>query len=299
MELSWINKVRIGAVAALGIVLIGVLAWPLAAPEDPLAPVRSMQFSGSGTLVLLALALATGFIGYFLAWPHGREIGILGVPFGLLVWILRSGSMQTLTQANTTAAGRQALMESLRFESVYWLLIVAAGFLGVLLAQRIRSGSGVPVTIDSIKSFLRPNIAIMAAASLVVTTVLTHFFLGVFAQDLAAASHKAATQPAIGQVFFGGIAAFAVAGFAIKRFLDLSYVWPTIATILVIPFSIATYGRADTIQKFAETKPATLFPHAVFAIVPLQLVALGTIGAVIGYWLAVRYDYWRKHETGS
>ena len=31
MELTWINKLRIAAVAALGIVVIGLLAWPLAA----------------------------------------------------------------------------------------------------------------------------------------------------------------------------------------------------------------------------------------------------------------------------
>jgi len=297
MELSWINKLRIGAVAALGMIVIGLLAWPLAAPEDPLAPVRSASISLSGTLVLLALALATGFIGHFIAWPHGREIGILGVPFGLLIWVARSGPMQTLTQANTTPAGREAILQSLRFESIYWLLIVAAGFLGVLLAQRLRPGSGTPITVDAMKRFLRPNIAILAIAALPITVVLAHFFLGVFAQDLSIS--KAATQPAIGQVFFGATAAFAVAGFVVKKFLDLSYVWPAIGTVLVIPFSIATYGRTDTIQKFAETEPATWFPHVAFAILPLQLVALGTIGAVTGYWLAVRYDYWRKHETGQ
>ena len=299
MELSWINKVRIGAVAALGIIVIGVLAWPLVAFEDPLAPVRAMQISRSGTLGLLALALATGFIGYFVAWPHGREIGILAVPFGLLTWVARSGPMQTLTQGNTTAVGRQAVLQSLRFEPIYWLLVVAAGFIGVLLAQRVRSGSDAPVTVNSMKSCLRPNIVFGAIASLLVTMVLAHFFLGVFAQDLAMSSSRAATQPAIGQVFFGTVAALAVAGFVVKKVLNLSYVWPTIGTFFVIPFSIATYGRADTIEKFAETQPATLFPHTVFAILPLQLVALGSIGAVLGYWLAVRYDYWRKHETGS
>ncbi len=298
MELSWVNKLRIGAVAALGIVVIGLLAWPMAGPEDPLAPVRSASISFSGTLVLLVLALGTGFIGYFVAWPHGREIGILGVPFGLLLWVVRSGPMQTLTQAHTSPAGREAILQSLRFESVYWLLIVAAGFVGVLIAQHIRSAADAPpLTLDSMRRFLRPNVAILALASLPVTTVLAHFFLGVFAQDLSLA--KAATQPAIGQVLFGGIAAFAVAGFVIKKFLNLSYVWPAIGTILVIPFSIATYGGSDTIQKFAETEPATQFPHVAFAILPLQLVALGTIGAVTGYWLAVRYDYWRKHESGG
>ena len=102
MELTWANKGRIAAVAALGVTVIGFLAWPLAAPEDPLAPVRSASLSFLGTLTLLTLAFAVGFAGYFASWPHGREIGILAVPFGLTAWLIRSGSMQTLRQAYTT-----------------------------------------------------------------------------------------------------------------------------------------------------------------------------------------------------
>ena len=73
MELSWVNKLRITAVAALGIVVIGILAWPLALPQDPLMPVRAPHLGFSETLVLLVLAFGIGFTGYFIAWPHGRE----------------------------------------------------------------------------------------------------------------------------------------------------------------------------------------------------------------------------------
>ncbi len=135
MELTWINKLRIVAVAALGIVVIGILAWPLAAPADPLLPVRAWNVSMAGTLLLLVLALAVGGAGYFIAWPHGREIGILGVPFGLVIWAGRSGPMRALTQAYEETAERAALVHSLRVEPAYWLLLVAAGFAGVLLAQ--------------------------------------------------------------------------------------------------------------------------------------------------------------------
>lgn len=100
MELTWINKLRIAAVAALGIVVIGLLAWPLAAPADPLSPVRAWSISPFGTMTLLILAFGLGFAGYFVAWPHGREIGILAVPFGLMVWAGRSGPMRVLTQAS-------------------------------------------------------------------------------------------------------------------------------------------------------------------------------------------------------
>ena len=138
MELTWINKLRITAVAALGIIVIGVLAWPLAAPIDPLLPVRAWSVGISGTVVLLLAAFATGFTAYFIAWPNGREIGILAVPFGLTIWAGRSGPMRALTQAYNEPMERDALMNSLRFEPACWLLIVAAGFAGVLLAQHLR-----------------------------------------------------------------------------------------------------------------------------------------------------------------
>ena len=37
MELTWINKLRIAAVTTVGVVVIGILAWPLAAVKKPLA----------------------------------------------------------------------------------------------------------------------------------------------------------------------------------------------------------------------------------------------------------------------
>jgi hypothetical protein len=305
MELTWINKLRIAAVAGLGIVVMGILAWPLAAPADPLMPVRASNVSASGTLLLIVLAFAIGLAGYFIAWPHGREIGILGVPFGLVIWAGRSGPMRALTQAYQETAERAALVHSLRLEPAYWLLLVAAGFAGVLLAQYLRrpgasetSHSG-PQSSPTAPAKTRPNTALYVncAIAVVVAVVISQFFVGVFVQNLAM-SHGAAAQPAIGQIIFGVAAAFAVAAFVVKRFLDLSYLWPAVASLFIVAVAETLHYNAEMIRQFAETNPAPLFPHSVFAILPVQLVTLGTLGSVLGYWMAVRYDYWRKHETG-
>jgi hypothetical protein len=309
MELTWINKLRIAGVAALGMVVIGILAWPLVAPADPLLPVRASAISFSGTLLLLVLALGIGFAGYFIAWPHGREIGILGVPFGLTVWAGRSGPMRALTQIWDDTAERAALLHSLRFEPFYWLLLVAAGFAGVLLAQRLRQAPRsdtldlephpVPKGPAGNESASRRQVANVYAnglLALVVAVIVSLFFVGVFAQNLAM-SRNVSAQPAVGQIVFAVIAAFAVAAFIVKRFLDLSYILPAVASLFVIALGEILHYRGETIQKFAETYPATFFPHSVFAIVPIQLVTLGTLGSVLGFWIAVRYDWWRKHET--
>jgi len=299
MELSWINKLRIALVAGVGILVIGVLIWPVAAPEDPLAPVRASNVGVAGTFLLLVSALGAGFAGYFVAWPHGREIGILAVPFGLAIWSGRSGPMRTLTQALEEPFEREALLGSLSVEAPYWLLIVAAGFVGVLLAQHLRPGSRTPSTIAEMKSHLKPTMYANAAGALLLAALVAHFFIGVFTRDITGSDNQAAAHPAIGQIVFGVIGAFAVAAFAVKKFLDLGYLWPAIASILIIPFAKAIYYKSDTIARFAETEPATFYPRPIFAILPVQLVAFGALGSVLGYWMAVRYDYWRKHESSA
>jgi hypothetical protein len=297
MELTSINKLRIAAVATLGVVVIGILAWPLAAPADPLMSVRASGISLPATLLLLVLAFVVGFAGYFIAWPHGREIGILGVPFGLVIWAGRSGPMQALTQTHNQIAERISLVHSFRVEPLYWLLIVAAGFGGVLLAQRLRPGSKPPVSDTPPQDPRRESLYINGSIALVVSALVSLFFVGVFGQNLVM-SRPVAAQPAVGQIVFAVIGAFAVAAFAVKKFLDLSYVWPTVASLLVIALAQVVHYRDAMIQRFAETCPAVFFPHSILAILPIQLVALGALGSVLGYWMAVRYDYWRKHETG-
>lgn len=297
MELSWVNKLRIAAVAALGIVVIGFWAWPVARPDDPLLPVRASELGFGGTLVLLAVAFALGLAGYYLSWPHGREIGILTVPFGLSVWALRSGPMRTLTQAFEGAQEREALVHSLSFEPLYWLLVVAAGFGGVLTAQHLRPAASQPVSLSQIKASIKTSAFVNVVIALAAATLIAHLFIGVFAQDLTTSYNPAAAQPAVGQIVFAVVVAFALAAFAVKKFLNLSYLCPTIASAFVIAFAAIAYYRPKTAQDFAENLPATVFPHGSLTVLPVQIVALGALGSVIGYWLAVRYDHWRSHEN--
>ncbi|MHC4508814.1 MAG: hypothetical protein ACYTAO_07640 [Planctomycetota bacterium] len=133
MELSWAMKLRIAAAAAVGVLLIGLIAWPLSEPSQ-----TSGAINHSGAATLVALALLAGSIGYFVSWPYGREVGILA-PFGLAVWAVRSGSMATLIQLNPTDAQRHAVLQSLKWQPVLWLVVVAAGFAGPLLCRRIVS----------------------------------------------------------------------------------------------------------------------------------------------------------------
>jgi hypothetical protein len=298
VELSWLMKSRIAAAAVVGVIVIGVLAWPLVKPAEPFGPVRAGSIPFGVAVSLVLLAFLVGLIGYFVSWPHGREIGILAVPFGLAVWALRSGSIGALIQLNPALDRRQALFAALRWEPVFWLALVAAGFAGVFLGQRIRSRPDLapakPQPAKKATTYL--NAAIAVAGSV----LIAQFCIGIFTQDVRIPDSRLGStvgQPAVGQIAFGVILSFAIAAFIVKGFLNAAYIWPIIASGIITPFVITTHVKQIVLQHLAENVPPVFFSDASLAVLPLQMVAFGTLGSVAGYWLALKYRYWRKQEA--
>jgi len=293
-------RLRIAAAAATGVILIGILAWPLAAPLEPLDAVcaGSIGFTGKATLVILACL--AGFIAYFVSWPYGREIGILAAPSGLAVWAERSGSMATLMQLNPALAQRQVLFATLKWEAIFWLLIVAAGFAGVLAAQKIISNPPeADPTEEQDKPNPKPNMYLNAATALAGSVLISQFFIGIFAQDVRCPDSQSGSvvgQPAIGQIIFAVLVSFGLVAFAAKAFLDVSYIWPSIASGLVTALGITLYARQNLLEHLVESWPAVFFSNSVISVLPIQMVAFGTLGSIAGYWLAIRYSFWRKGE---
>jgi hypothetical protein len=291
MELSWAMKLRIAAAAAVGVVLIGILSWPLTAPSETTGAI-----SHTGAFVLLVLALLAGAAGYFVSWPYGREIGILAVPFGLAVWAVRSGSVAALMQANPTAAQRLALLQSFKWQPVFWLVVVAAGFAGPLLCRRILSSpkpdQDKKESKVSFGKYLNPIIAIAASA------LVAHLCIRILAQDVRFSDDdlgSVVAQPALGQMAFAVLVSYGLAAFAVRKFLNVGYVWPALSSAFVTAFAINAYE--NQVQYLAQHWPAVFFSDAIVCVLPVQMVAFGTLGSIGGYWMAVRYDYWRKHES--
>jgi hypothetical protein len=291
-------KLRIAAAVACGVVLIGLLAWPLAAPPEPFRAVSVFAgaISPTDTIILAVLALVVGFVAYFLSWPYGREIGILAVPSGLGVWAVRCGNMAAMAQLNPTLAQRQALFASLKWEPLLWLGIVAAGFAGVLAGQMVSSKPGSDRNQE--KSKFESSVYLNAIIALVASVLIAYVGVRVFARDVAALDgqiRSVAAQPATGQIVFAVLVSFGFAAFVVKRFLNASYIWSIIASGLVSGFVIIFYVKQDTLQHLVGHYPAAFFPNAVTSILPVQMVAFGALGSIAGYWTAVRYNYWRKH----
>ena len=290
MELSWLMKLRIAAVAAVGAALIYGVGWHLAGSSDRIG---DMAYGRAAPLVVLAFL--AGLIGYFVSWPYGREIGILAAPSGLAVGAFRSGSMANLIQQNPTATQRQELVASLRFEPIFWLIVVAAGFAGVLLGQKIRPSLKLKELKEEPDSSATKHLnAIVALAG---SGVIAQFCIRICAQDIRMSDNglgSVMAQPAAAQVAFAVLVSFGVAAFAVKKFLNVSYVWPALASALVTAFGMHTYAK--NVQYLAQAWPAAFFSDAVASVLPVQMVAFGALGSVAGYWMAIRYVYWRKHE---
>ncbi len=295
MELSWLMKLRIAAVISTGVILIGILAWPLAAPHDPLGVVRFSNLSYSGAAFLVLLAFWIGFIAYFVSWPYGREMGILSVPSGLAVWAGRSGSVAKLMQLNSTLSQRQALFASFKWEPFFWLLIIAAGFAGVFLGQKIRSK---PHKIEThIKPNPKPTKYYNAIAALIGSALIAHLCIIILAQDFRTSNNTVVAQPAIGQIIFAVLISFGLAAFTVSKLLNTNFIWPIIASAFVTIFAVTTYAKQNVLQSFLENWPATFFSSSVISILPLQMVAFGTLGSITGYWLAIGHAHHLKHET--
>jgi hypothetical protein len=290
MELSWPMKLRIAAAAAVGVLLIGILAWPFA---EPFSAVKAM--GPGGAVVLVVLAFVAGFIGYFVSWPFGREIGILAVPSGLAIWAVRSGSMAGLIQLNPTAAQRQALVASLKWEPFFWLIMVAVGFVGVLLGRKLRPNKNLAA---QEKSKSGPGKYFNVLIALVCSGFIAQFCIRIIAQDVRVFDdnirRSVIAQPAVGQVVFAVLVSFGAAAFVAKKFFNVSYIWPSISSAFVTAFMATVYARET--PYLAQNWPAAFFSNSVISILPVQMVAFGTLGSIAGYWMVIRYEYWRKHE---
>ncbi|MBN2588920.1 MAG: hypothetical protein JXA96_03585 [Sedimentisphaerales bacterium] len=290
-------KLRIAAAAVVGVVLVGVVCWPWQSPPDPFGSLVLKEIGANGAVTLLVMAFLAGLFSYFASWPYGREIGILAAPFGLCLWSVRAGSMGALIQLNPTLTQRSEILAAMKWEPLFWLLVVACGFAGVAAGQRIVSRFRNQQSQE--KTDLKPVNFLYLIISVLLSAVVVVFFLKMFARDVGVQNNEieiVSVQPALWQNIFAILMSFGIAAFLVKLFLNLSYVWSIISCVPVTIYAVNSYMNSGVLESFVENYPAAFFPNVIVSILPVQMVTFGAIGSIIGYWMAIRYDYWRKHE---
>lgn len=300
MELTWPIRFRIAAVFAAGILLIGLLNWPLLDIPTPFDPVSL----AAGTLgfpaisALIALAFLSGFIAYFISWPYGIQIAPLAVPAGLAVWALRTGSLSRFLQQNTHTQQLTDIYGYLEWEPFFWLAVIAVGFAGLGTAYRLAPPYKNPVRTGKRPQSAR-NTYLFAAVALFASVLIAQFSITILARGVYFSDPRIGSvlsQPSVGQIALAVTVSFGLAAFLIKRFLDVGYVWTIISTPLVTFVAINLYAKKEVLAHLSGYWPPVCFSNAAVAILPVQIVAFGSLGSIAGYWLAIKYGSKQKQQ---
>jgi hypothetical protein len=300
MELSWLMRFRIAAVLAIGIVLLGILPASLVKPPaDSVFALLSGSISVGDLLVCAFLSLVAGFLASAICTPYGEKIGILAAPAGMAVWGLKSSALSTVFQAAPAVNDRLDVYTGLRFESFIWLALVGCCLIGVLAADRLfrRKGLNLPDAIEA--NFKLPKFTEIPIA-IIATVLIGNILINIIAGNVSYPDVKLGSvtgQPANLQLAFAVTIAFMACSFCAKLFIGSSYIWPASASALLSSFSIISYAKNPIMEHLAASWPAVFFARPIIAVLPVQMVAFGCLGAVWGYWLAVDYKVWRLYES--
>jgi len=304
MELSWLSRIRLALAIATGVILLAILAQPLIAQSDPYSPATLYQYRISipAVLALAGLAFAAGFIAYFLAWPYGREMAVAAAPAGLAVIGASYGSLANLFQMSPAAPDRIAAYATFRWEGFVWLAVTLAGIAGCVLARFIRQPApeSRPKAVDPADAPInrKPAVMLNVFLALCLSTAVAYICLIMFVKAVSTPSPtgpgSVSAQPMVAQIGAGVAAAFAIAAFLTK--LLFGFDWSiAVAVTAVVNFAVMTLaGNPALVRQMAETWPAATFAQPIFTILPIQMISFGVLGSLLGYWLGVRYNIWRK-----
>ncbi|NLH17699.1 MAG: hypothetical protein GX455_14070 [Phycisphaerae bacterium] len=302
MEMTWKMRFRIAGAMLAGIVLLGILTGPVIRPADPESAITLYQ-AGIKPMAIascFAMAFVSGLLAFFIAWPFGRELAVLAAPAGLAYWACSSGNMFSLIILNSGFAERKTLYSAMKWEGFFWLAVVACGWLGSIVAARLSKAK--PIAIPGIPQEKPGSVNLLNIVSgLAVSVVIANFVLIALAQDVRIFDSKLGSvigQPGTAQIAFAVLVAFGLAAYCSKYFLDIGHIYTVIAAAVLLFLVFSWYsGNTAKMQYMSESKANAFFPNAICAILPLQILAFAPIGAVAGYWLAVKTHYHRQNPS--
>ncbi|MFA6186656.1 MAG: hypothetical protein WC770_05520 [Phycisphaerae bacterium] len=292
-------RIRIIAALVIGGWMLGFLPWDGIKPDA--AGVFSLltgNISIQDILGCAVLAFAAGFAASAVCTPYGEQIGIIAAPAGMAVWALKSAPISKLFQAAPSVQSRLEVYSKLKFEGFIWLALAACGFVGAIAADKIFRRKPVDLPdnfkpVYKIPEFAQIAIAVIATV-FIANIVINALALGVGFPDLQLKNVVA--QPANGQIAFAAMLAFCLCGFLAKLFLSSKAVWPAIASSVITYYFTVSYVKSGTLTQLAASWPAVFFYKPIMAVLPVQMVSFACLGAVWGYWLAVRYHVWRTEQ---
>ena len=300
MELSWLMRFRIAAAFAAGVGLLGFLPWDIVKPDaDGVFSLLSGNISVPDLLICAGLAFGVGFLASIVCTPFGAQIGIIAAPAGMAVWAMRSAPLSGLFQAAPAVQSRLVVYSKLKFEGFIWLALAACGFAGAIAADKIFRRKAVDLP-DNVKPVYKLPEFVQCAAAVVATVFISNFFINIFARGVSfpdSQLKEVVAQPANSQIAFAVMVSFGLCGFLAKRFLSAKAFWPAAASVIITYYFTTVYVKSSILVQLAQVWPAVFFQKPITAVLPVQMVSFACLGAVWGYWLAVRYHIWQTQQS--
>jgi hypothetical protein len=289
-NVEWHLRVRILLSLGLGALFVGAFGWPLVKPVDPMGPVTVLtgEISVPDGIVLILFGFIAGAVGTLVTYPLGSALGPFAAPAGAAVLAVAGGSMRNLLLYNQDAESRSLLYASLRWELLLWLAVCAAGLAGAFMVSRfVKTRLIIPGRLKKPSSVTLINGLIAAIAS----GAVVYFTIGFFAQDLRQLDPQLGTViglPGNGQIAFGVFVSIGLSAFLVKYFAKQDYYWTIIGAAALYFLMYARLSGSETLGYLTKNWPIDYLPHAIYGITPLQFASWGVLGALTGYWIAVR-----------
>jgi hypothetical protein len=291
-NIHWLMRIRILASLGAGALLVGAIGYVFLRPEDPLGAIS--LFTGHITIIdallVILLGLLAGAAATLACYPIGTILGPYAAPAGLGVLALFTGGIKQLLLTNASFEQRNALYGTLRFESLLWLAVCAAGYAAVLLTTKLTHKKAVVLHPEAVPQ-KKNDPWVNALIAVVVAAAGVYFTIGIFVRDIRRIDEKlgyVVGMPGNGQIAFGVFVSVGLAAFLAKRFLRTHFI-PVIIGVIALYIGLFTkLIGSETLRHIVEQWPVDFFPHAIYAITPIQFVSFSVLGAITGYWTAVR-----------
>ena len=179
-----------------------------------------------------------------------------------------------------------------------WIKIIRGAVMGLIRLIRLRQK---PVDLpDDFKPVYKIPEFAQIAAVVVATVFIANILINALALGVAFPDSQlkgVVAQPANGQIAFAVLIAFGICGFFAKLFLSSKAVWPAMASSIITYYFTVSYVKSSALTQLAQSWPAVFFYKPIMAVLPVQMVSFACLGAVWGYWLAVRYHIWRVEQS--
>lgn len=291
-NVQWQTRVRAIAAIGIGIVLLGMAGWNRIAPANLSSAVSFLDGSISliDMLIISLLAFASGLLAYLAAWPNGLSVAPLAAPAGLAYWAMQTADMRTVLLYNPTAVQRNQVFSSLATEGIFWLLPIFAGLAGVLAGAFLFNKNKQAIYEILPKDAFSGQKLIKFAIAAVATVLIAQIIITILAQDIKQDDLKLGQvigQTGPRQIAFAVFIAFLAAGYVAYYFAETPFFIPTLCATLVLFLAMKYAVKPEVLNQMVTNWPAAYFPKSICCILPIQMVAFGSLGAFTGFRIAV------------